>query len=83
MASGIGLPSQISVPPHVLAAVHTRQPYVGALSDMSCAAPLQIIMTRKEGVFDGVELFRWDFGALFAIPIIVFGFNCHANVRAA
>jgi amino acid permease len=41
----------------------------------------QIIMTRKEGVFDGVELFRWDFGALFAIPIIVFGFNCHANVR--
>ncbi len=39
-------------------------------------------MTRKEGVFDGVELFKWDFGALFAIPIIVFGFNCHANVRA-
>ncbi len=44
----------------------------------SCA---QIVMTRKEGVFDGVELFKWDFGALFAIPIIVFGFNCHANVR--
>ena len=42
----------------------------------------QIVMARKEGVFDGVELFRWDFGALFAIPIIVFGFNCHANVRA-
>ena len=42
----------------------------------------QIVMTRKEGVFDGVELFKWDFGALFAIPIIVFGFNCHANVRA-
>ena len=42
----------------------------------------QIVTTRKEGIFDGVELFKWDFGALFAIPIIVFGFNCHANVRA-
>ena len=53
----------------------------GRWSELLYVAPSQIIMTRKEGVFDGVELFRWDFGALFAIPIIVFGFNCHANVR--
>lgn len=27
-----------------------------------------------------VPLFRFDFQALFAISIVVFGFNCHANV---
>jgi len=31
-------------------------------------------------MFAGVELFHFDLNALYAIPIIVFGFNCHANV---
>lgn len=38
------------------------------------------ITSHREAPFGEILLFRWDFGALFAIPIIVFGFNCHANV---
>lgn len=38
-------------------------------------------MAVERGTTDDLVLFKWDFGALFAIPIIVFGFNCHANVR--
>ena len=36
---------------------------------------------RREGIstWEGVELIKFDFGALFALPIVVFGFNCHAN----
>lgn len=35
----------------------------------------------REPHFEHVEwLIKWDLGALFAIPIIVFGFNCHPNV---
>lgn len=30
--------------------------------------------------YEHVALFHWDIRALFAIPIVVFGFNCHANV---
>eukprot|EP00884_Botryococcus_braunii_P010874 jgi/Botrbrau1/19789/Bobra.0124s0037.1 len=30
--------------------------------------------------FSNVKAFQWNFGALFALPIVVFGFNCHANV---
>ena len=28
----------------------------------------------------GVELFKFDSGVLLAIPIFVFGFQCHVNV---
>ena len=42
-----------------------------------------IVMAKREAEglspFDGVELLRLDYGALFALPIVVFGFNCHAN----
>ena len=38
------------------------------------------ITSERPAPFEDILLFRWDFGALFAIPIIVFGFNCHANV---
>ncbi len=34
----------------------------------------------EQGDLQDVALFRWEFDALFAIPIVVFGFNCHANV---
>lgn len=30
--------------------------------------------------FSNVKAFQLNFGALFALPIVVFGFNCHANV---
>lgn len=39
-----------------------------------------IISSRRSHPFEAIALFHWDVGALFAIPIIVFGFNCHANV---
>ena len=38
------------------------------------------IFRAKEEPWAEVRLFIFDFHALFAIPIIVFGFNCHANV---
>jgi hypothetical protein len=38
----------------------------------------EIVVER--GDFSDVQLFVWRFDALFAIPIVVFGFNCHANV---
>ena len=38
----------------------------------------QIAAERRD--FSDVKLFNWSFDALFAIPIVVFGFNCHANV---
>ena len=38
------------------------------------------IASLRESPFEDIKLFRWEFGALFALPIIVFGFNCHANV---
>ncbi len=45
-----------------------------------------LVMADREGrglsPLDGVELIRFDFGALFALPIVVFGFNCHANAVA-
>ena len=37
-------------------------------------------ITAERGDFSDVKLFNWSFDALFAIPIVVFGFNCHANV---
>ena len=41
----------------------------------------QIVQRRPQDIrYDNVALFHWDFQALFAIPIVVFGFNCHANV---
>lgn len=39
-----------------------------------------IITSHRKQPFADISLFHWDVGALFAIPIIVFGFNCHANV---
>ena len=38
----------------------------------------EIVVER--GDIGEVKLFNWGFEALFAIPIVVFGFNCHANV---
>lgn len=38
------------------------------------------IFHAKEDPWGEVKWFIIDFQALFAIPIIVFGFNCHANV---
>ncbi|EIE22920.1 hypothetical protein COCSUDRAFT_47742 [Coccomyxa subellipsoidea C-169] len=38
----------------------------------------EIVMERED--LSDVKLFRWTFDALFAVPIVVFGFNCHANV---
>ena len=37
------------------------------------------IVTERGDSAD-IALFHWDYQALFAIPIVVFGFNCHANV---
>lgn len=37
-------------------------------------------IAADRGDFDDIKLFNWSFDALFAIPIVVFGFNCHANV---
>jgi hypothetical protein len=34
---------------------------------------------KRKHIMEGVDLFRFDAGALYAIPIIVFGFNCHAS----
>ena len=36
-------------------------------------------MAERHDLSD-VRLFAWDYEALFALPIVVFGFNCHANV---
>jgi amino acid permease len=42
-----------------------------------------LVMSERSGErkspWEGVELIKFDFGALFALPIVVFGFNCHAN----
>ncbi len=38
----------------------------------------EIVVER--GDISDVKLFNWGYDALFAIPIVVFGFNCHANV---
>ena len=41
----------------------------------------QIVAARPPGHhFDDVALFHANFHSLFAIPIVVFGFNCHTNV---
>lgn len=37
-------------------------------------------MVTERGDWADIKLFHWDYQALFAIPIVVFGFNCHANV---
>ena len=37
-------------------------------------------VAAERGDMSDVKLFVWSFDALFAIPIVVFGFNCHANV---
>ena len=37
-------------------------------------------VAAERGDMSDVKLFIWSFDALFAIPIVVFGFNCHANV---
>ena len=37
-------------------------------------------MVTERGDRADIKLFHWDYQALFAIPIVVFGFNCHANV---
>ena len=47
---------------------------------VAIVARASIITSKREERFEDIALFHWDVGALFAIPIIVFGFNCHANV---
>ena len=37
-------------------------------------------LVAQRGNWSDVHTFRCDYQALFAIPIVVFGFNCHANV---
>ena len=45
-----------------------------------CLNALSVVRSRLRP-FDGIELYFTDWhSTLFAIPIIVFGFNCHANV---
>ncbi|MEW5297319.1 MAG: hypothetical protein WDW36_000536 [Sanguina aurantia] len=42
---------------------------------------LQLAAARPPGRhWEGMQLVKWDLQALYAIPIVVFGFNCHANV---
>ncbi|KAK9804447.1 hypothetical protein WJX73_002133 [Symbiochloris irregularis] len=68
---------------------------LGALAWVSMAAVIGFVFTaiavvirgtelvrqRPEATrYDGVALFHFDFKALSAIPIVVFGFNSHANV---
>ena len=69
---------------------------LGALAKVSAAAVAGFAFTAAAVVARGVEAVsdrgkrhRWDgvtrglradYGALFAVPIVVFGFNCHANV---
>lgn len=43
--------------------------------------PMQVSSTRQPHI-PHVQLFKFDFGVLYAVPIIVFGFSCHANVVA-
>lgn len=46
----------------------------------SCVQVLGIQMSlERKHIMDGVDLFRFDQGFLFAVPIVVFGFNCHAS----
>jgi amino acid permease len=40
---------------------------------------LQAVAARDEHWAD-IKLFHFDIQALYAISIVVFGFNCHANV---
>lgn len=37
-------------------------------------------LVTARGDWSDIHTFNWSYEALFAIPIIVFGFNCHANV---
>lgn len=69
---------------------------LGALARVSAAAVAGFAFTAAAVVARGLEAVaargkhhkwdgmtkgvRGDYGALFAIPIVVFGFNCHANV---
>jgi len=65
---------------------------LGALSALSSIAVLGFLYTTacilyqgytvamsREDPWEGVELLHLDLRAMFALPIIVFGFNCHAN----
>ncbi len=48
---------------------------------MAVCACRQIVAARPEGArLEGVKLFDWSPRALYAVPIIVFGFNSHPNV---
>jgi sodium-coupled neutral amino acid transporter 7/8 len=46
---------------------------------MPLPALLQAVAARDEHWAD-IKLFHFDIQALYAISIVVFGFNCHANV---
>eukprot|EP00798_Chlamydomonas_sp_ICE-L_P004856 gene4856-34615_t len=35
---------------------------------------------RQPDPLDGIVWLKWDIGVLYALPIIVFGFNCHTNI---
>ena len=53
--------------------------YTSAVVLRNCFAVMRAREAEGLSAWEGVELIRLDFGALFAIPIVVFGFNCHAN----
>lgn len=38
------------------------------------------VALEREHLLEGVSLFRFDRLTLHAIPIVVFGFNCHSTV---
>jgi hypothetical protein len=47
--------------------------------ESACAVLLQAVSSRPDP-WPGVTLFNTDIQALYSISIVVFGFNCHANV---
>lgn len=53
-------------------------PLLLLLAALLCAA-VQAVASRPDH-FDGISLFNFDVKALYSISIVVFGFNCHANV---
>ena len=69
--------------PPLQAALHREAPPAGHESwcPPPPPPPLQAALHREPHLA-GVVLFKVDVSALYAVPIIVFGFNCHPNVVA-
>jgi len=56
--------------------------YTSAVVLRNCIGIMGAREAAGRSAWEGVELIRLDWGALFALPIVVFGFNCHANAVA-